>query len=138
MRRFLLLSLALLLPGLCLADGPSQGWVPLTSQELEMKEVPGNPGARAIQLYFANYISETDHSEFFYYRIKILKESGRSLANVEIPVPSYLGVKLQDLQARTIQPNGKIVDFTGTPFERVVVKGRGFKFLAETFTLPDV
>ena len=136
--RWLHLALLFLLRGICLADGPSQDWIPLTPPELAMKEVPGNPGATAIQLYFANYISETDHSEFFYYRIKILKESGRSLANVEIPVPSYLGVKLQDLQARTIQPNGKIVDFTGTPFERVVLKGRGFKFLAETFTLPDV
>jgi hypothetical protein len=137
MRWALPLVLLLLLRGACLADGPSQDWVPLTPQELEMKEVPGNPGAAAVQLYFANYISETDHSEFFYYRIKILKESGRQLANVEIPVPSYRGVKLQDLHARTIQPGGKIVDYTGTPFEKVILKGRGFKFLAETLTLPD-
>jgi len=137
MRWALRLVLLLLLRGACLADGPSQDWVPLTPQELEMKEVPGNPGAAAVQLYFANYISETDHSEFFYYRIKILKESGRQLANVEIPVPSFRGVKFQDLRARTIQPGGKIVDYTGTPFEKVILKGRGFKFLAETLTLPE-
>lgn len=138
MRRLLALCLALLLRGACLAEGPSQDWLPLTSQELETKEVPGNPGATALQLYFANYISETEHSEFFYHRIKILTEGGRGLASVEIPVPSYLGVKFQDFQARTIQPGGKIVEYTGTPFEKVVVRGRGFKFFAEAFTLPEV
>src|SRR5215472_15199714 len=112
MRRWLWLGLLLGLRGACLADGPSQDWIPITPQESEIKEVPGNPGASAVQLYFANYISETEHSEFFYYRIKVLNESGRRLANVEIPVPSFLGVKIQDLQARTIQPGGKIVEFT--------------------------
>ena len=139
MRRWALrIGLLFLLCGAALADGPSQDWVPLTPQEVEIKEVPGNPGAPAIQLYFANYISEADQSEFFYHRIKVLTEKGRQLANVEIPVPSYLGVKLQDLQARTIQPGGRIVDYTGTPFEKVILKGRGFKFLAATFTLPEV
>jgi Transglutaminase-like superfamily/Domain of Unknown Function with PDB structure (DUF3857) len=137
-RWWLRLAILFLLCGTCLADGPSQDWIPLTPQDLEMKEVPGNPGAAAVQLYFADYISETDYSEFYYYRIKILKDSGRSLADVEIPVPTYRGVKLQNLQARTIQPGGRIVDYTGTPFEKVILKGRGFKFLAETFTLPEV
>ena len=138
MRRVLRLGLLLVLPGVCLANGPSQDWLPLTPQERVMNEAPGNSGAAAVQLYFADYISENDHSEFVYHRIKVLKESGRSFADVEIPVPSFLGVKLQDLQARTIQPDGRIVNYTGTPFEKVILKGRGFKFLAETFTMPEV
>jgi hypothetical protein len=103
-----------------------------------MKDVAGNPGAPAVQLYFAHYISEKDHSEFFYHRIKVLNEAGKSYGNVEIPVPFYRRMKMEDLEARTILPGGKIVDYTGQPFEKVILKGRGFKFLAESFILPEV
>src|SRR5262249_40878799 len=33
---------------------------------------------------------------------------------------------------------GSIVEFTGKPFEKTILKGRGFKVLAKAFTLPDV
>jgi len=126
------------LSGVALAVDPSPAWLPITTQELQLKEVPGNPGASAVQLYFAHYISESDHSEFFYHRIKVLNENGRSLGDVEVPVPFYRRVKIQELQARTILPDGKIVEYTGTPFEKVILQGRGVKFLAQTFTLPEV
>jgi hypothetical protein len=132
------LCLALTLGSSCWASDPTLGWLPVTPAELEMKDVAGNPGAPAVQLYFAHYISEKDHSEFFYHRIKILNEAGKSYANVEIPVPSYRRVKIEDLAARTILPGGKLVDYTGQPFQTVILKGRGFKFLAESFTLPEV
>ncbi|HEY6272770.1 MAG TPA: transglutaminase domain-containing protein, partial [Terriglobales bacterium] len=34
--------------------------------------------------------------------------------------------------------DGTIAEFTGKPFEKVVVKSRGIKFLAKTFTFPQV
>src|SRR5262249_27783933 len=43
-----------------------------------------------------------------------------------------------DLKARTLHPDGTIVEFTGKPFEKIAEKGRGFKFLFKTFTFPDV
>jgi hypothetical protein len=51
-----------------------------------------------------------------------------------IPPEGSLG----DLKARTIHPDGKIIDFTGKPFQKTIVKSRGVKVLAKTFTLPDV
>ncbi|HJX84745.1 MAG TPA: transglutaminase domain-containing protein, partial [Candidatus Angelobacter sp.] len=124
--------------GLCSYGAtPSQDWLPVTPQDLRIKEVPGTPNAPAIQLYYAHYISvESDEqSHFFYYRIKLLTDAGRQYADVEIPV--FPGVKLTDLQARTIRPDGSIVAFTGAPFEKTLIKGRGIKILAQTFTLPE-
>ena len=41
-------------------------------------------------------------------------------------------------RARTIHPDGSIVNFEGKPFEKTIVKASGYKYLAKTFTLPDV
>ena len=61
-----------------------EDWQPITQQDLEIKQVPDNPGADAVQLYYANYIDDSVGSEFVYHRIKILTESGKKYADVEI------------------------------------------------------
>jgi hypothetical protein len=116
--------------------GQKEDWLPITPHDLEIKQVPGNPGADAIQLYFADYINDQEQSEFFYIRIKILNEKGNHHADVEIVIPPE--GSLGDLKARTIHPDGKIIDFTGKPFQKTIVKSRGVRVLAKTFTLPDV
>jgi hypothetical protein len=119
--------------------GQRQSWLPITPQDLAIREVPGNAGASAIQLYFSQYIDDNDannEGEYVYRRIKILNEKGNKYADVEIRLP--LDYTLADLRARTIHPDGKIIDFTGKPFNKVIAKGKGFTYLAKTFTLPDV
>jgi hypothetical protein len=98
--------------------------------------VPNDPGADAIQLYMSYY--KDDDAKFIsvYKRIKILRESGRERADIEIPIEPRESLK--ELAARTIHPDQKIVDFAGKPFEKVISKRRGIKFLAQAFTLPDV
>jgi hypothetical protein len=56
--------------------GYPDGWLPITPQELLVKEVPNDPGADAIQLYMAYY--KDDDAKFIsvYKRIKILREGG--------------------------------------------------------------
>lgn len=122
-----------------LIAGPkrSQDWLPVTPAELAMKESPGGPGAAAVQLYYGEQEDHNDPSyAFVYHRIKILNEKGRSYADVEIPFldDSY---DIADLKARTIQPDGRIVEFKGKPYVKTVVKARGVKFLAKAFTLPE-
>lgn len=136
MRRlsFLALLTCLVLPLVC---SPQQdSWVPLTDQEKTIKEVPGDPGADAIQLYYADYIDDANQTEFFYHRIKILTEKGNKYADLEIEIPP--DGSISNLKARTIHPDGSIVEFTGKPFEKTIVKARGFKFVAKTLTLPAV
>jgi hypothetical protein len=131
---YLLLSWLLLLPWTCF--GQNQDWLEVTAQDREIKEVPGDPGASAIQLYYADYHDGNKGTQFFYHRIKILNDAGKQYANVEIPVePLY---RFIDLKARTIHPDGSIVEFTGKPFEKTLIKAGDFQFVAETFAMPDV
>src|SRR3981081_4140162 len=116
-----------------LCHGQKEDWLPVTAQDLQVKEVPGDPGASAIQLYFADYIDDSEQTEFFYYRIKILNDKGNKNADIEIEVP-YLG-SIGGLKARTIHPDGQIIEFSGKPFQKTLIKGRGLKIVAKTFTI---
>jgi hypothetical protein len=132
--RYLLWMWLFLLPWKCF--GQNQDWLEITAQDREIKEVPGDPGASAIQLLFADYRDDDVRYQFFYHRIKILTEEGKKYANIEIPIfPWY---HFDGVKARTIHPDGSIVEFTGKPFEKVLAKTRDLKFLAQTFTMPDV
>jgi len=113
-----------------------EDWLPITPQDLAIKEVPGNPGADAIQLYYADFIDDQTQTEFYYQRIKVLNEKGNSHADVEIVMPPDASVT--SLKARTIHPDGKIIEFVGKPMQKTLIKGRGIKILAKTFTMPDV
>ncbi len=74
-----------------------------------------------------------------YFRIKILKEEGRKYADVEIPLLSEGGGgDVTNIHARTIHRDGSIVNFEGKAFTKDIVKAKGLKYTAKTFTLPDV
>lgn len=133
-RRYLLLSGLLLLPWTCF--GQNFDWREVTPQEHAIKEVPGDPGAPAIQLYYADFRDDDKRFQFTYKRIKILTEEGKKYANVEIPI--YPLFHFIDVKARTIHPDGTITEFTGKPFEKVLAKTRDVKYVAQTFTMPEV
>ena len=42
------------------------------------------------------------------------------------------------IRARTIRPDGTIAVFEGKAYDKTIVKARNVKYLAKTFTLPDV
>jgi hypothetical protein len=117
----------------------SVGFQPVSTDELRIANEPLAPGAPAIILYRQVDRDDNGHTshEDDYIRIKILTEEGRKHADVEIPFlkgsQNVIGVK-----GRTIKPDGTIVNFDGKVFEKYLVKGRGVKYLAKTFTLPDV
>jgi hypothetical protein len=140
--RFFSLALCFLVSLGALAQ--KEDWLPVTPQDLQYKEVPGNKGASAVRLYYAQYINDNTASCFFYQRIKILNEKalagGNSYADVEIPVLTLgdLVDQISDLKARTIKPDGSIVEFNGKMFDRVAFKGRGIKVSVKAFSMPDV
>ena len=116
------------------------GWLPITQQDMAVKDVPHDPGADAIQLYMSYYQDDDRKFISVYKRIKILRQGalapGRNLVDVEIPIEP--GQSLKELAARTIHPDQKIVEFTGKPFEKLLIKKRGVKYSAQAFSLPDV
>jgi Domain of Unknown Function with PDB structure (DUF3857)/Transglutaminase-like superfamily len=124
----------LLVPVLAAAD--SRPWLPIDSKDIQMKELKQLPGAEAALLYYADEIDDTNHTEFFYSRIKIFGDGGKRFADVEIPMLEKTSV--EDLQARTYHADGKIVEMTARPFEKMVLKGKGIRVRVQAFTLPDV
>jgi hypothetical protein len=131
----------LLILGGCLfftahAWAQKEDWLPITQKDLNTKAVPGIPGAPAVQLYYADYIDDQQQTEFFYHRIKVLNDKGMSYADVEILVPPDGSIAA--LKARTIHPDGSIAEFTGKPFQKIVIKERGLKVATRAFTMPEV
>lgn len=132
---FLPFLLSSLIPHCAAAAGDE--WLPVTPEELQLKDIPESPGAKAIYLFREIDTDDVLGFEQHYHRIKILAEEGRSYANVEIPF--FKGfVDIHDLKARTISPDGRISEFTGQVFERMLAKRRREKIAAKTFALPDV
>jgi hypothetical protein len=112
---------------------------PVSPEELKMTSEPKAPGAPAIIL-----LREVDRDdrgntahEDVYFRTKILTEEGRKYGDVEIPFFKSEG-NIVNIHARTIRPDGSIVDFTGKAFDKSILKAWGLKYMAKTFTLPDV
>lgn len=123
------------------ASGPAtraDDWLPITPEELKMTGDPKAPGAPAIYLY--RQVDRSDlrvaGHEYNYIRIKILTEAGRDFANIVIPYVDKMNIS--NIRARTIRPDGSIVNFDGQVFKTTVEKKRDSKFLAKTFTVPDV
>jgi len=115
------------------------GFKPVNPDELKMTSEPKAPGAPAIILFREvdrNDDRFTPHEDN-YVRVKILKEDGLKYANVELVFNNGYG-NIVGIGARTIKPNGTIVDFDGKVYEKTIVKNRGNAYLAKTFTLPDV
>jgi len=105
-----------------------------------MTSEPEAPGAPAIILY--REVNRDDSNplnahEDNYYRIKIFTEEGRRYGDVEIRF--FRGMEnIRGLHARTIKPDGSIVDFDGEVFTKEITRFRSEEFLAKTFTLPAV
>jgi len=119
---------------MCIRD---RDWLPVTQAELKMTSEPKAPGAPAIYLYRQVDRNDNGPTEYDYARIKILTEEGRKYADVEIPFLKDTE-KIRGLQARTIRPDGSVVNFGGKVYEKTIVKAKGIKYLAKTFTMPDV
>jgi len=139
-RRFFLFTLVCLAGILAYCTKPvsaSDDWQPVTPEELKMVSEPKAPGAPAIYLYRQVDRDDDASREYHYERIKILTEAGRKYGDVEIPFVKG-SENIQSLKARTIRPDGSIVNFDGKVYEKEIVKVKGFKYLAKTFTLPDV
>jgi hypothetical protein len=114
-------------------------WLPIDPADLKMTGEPLASGAPAIVLY--RQVDRDDSggvatSEKNYERIKILTEAGRNHANVEIPFVKEL-YSIDNIRARTIRPDGSIVNFDGKIYENTIVKAKGVKYLAKTFSLSE-
>ena len=112
-------------------------WQPIAPGDLALKDNPDDPGEDAMTLYHEVYVDEPAHAILEYIRIKIFTDEGRKNADVELTyVPG--SSEIRDLRARTIQPDGRIIDLNEKPLDQVIVKGRRYKVFEKKLTLPNV
>ena len=112
-------------------------WQPILPEELKMTSEPKAPGAPAVYLYRQVDRDDQAGHEINYARIKILTEEGRKNADVELPFYKDRET-IRGIKARTIHQDGSIAEFDGKVYEKMIVKAKGVRILAKTFTLPDV
>jgi Domain of Unknown Function with PDB structure (DUF3857) len=112
-------------------------WLPISPEDLALKDNPANPGSDAMILYRESSIEAENDAFHEYVRIKIFTQQGTRAGDVEVPFIKGSD-NIEDVRGRTIHPDGSIANFEGKSYEKEIVKASGFKFLAKTFTLPDV
>jgi len=122
------------------ASSSADEWLPISPEELKMTGLAQAPGAPAVILY--RQVDRDDSNihtphEYNYVREKIFTEEGRKYADAEIEFVKD-EYNIVNIRARTIHPDGSIVNFDGKVYEKEIVKGRNLKVLAKTFTLSDV
>ncbi|HTP35176.1 MAG TPA: DUF3857 domain-containing protein [Candidatus Acidoferrales bacterium] len=115
----------------------SQQWPVIPADELQLTRAPRGLRRNAILLYRSLAFDDQKKTAEAHLRIKILTEEGREQANIEIPFVKG-STEIADLRARTVQPDGKEQAFDGAVYEKTIVRARKFRYLAKTFTLPDV
>lgn len=117
-------------------------WTAPTKEELSMTSQPEVPGAAAVYLYREEITEDRLHMFSIYVRLKVLNESGKKYANVELDYGSSSddgsSTSIDDIAGRTIHSDGTIIPFTGKAYQKLVEKTNGYKHMEKVFTLPDV
>ncbi|MDT7604660.1 MAG: hypothetical protein QOF61_2657 [Acidobacteriota bacterium] len=115
-------------------------WKPIDPAQLAMKSPLVEKDADAEAIFWE--VRADDDSEDFvmsnYIRVKIFTERGRD-AQSKVEIPYFEGTRIKDIAARTIKPDGSIVELKKEDiFEKKIVKGGGFTLKAKAFALQGV
>jgi hypothetical protein len=139
--RIFCLSLSSALLALSASFAGAQQWTVPTPEELSMTAQPQVPGAAAVYLFREETTDDKLRMFSIYVRMKVLTERGKEYSNVELNFARSSNgnsFSVDEIQGRTIHPDGTIIPFTGKPYEKLIEKSQGIKFMAKIFTLPDV
>ena len=108
-----------------------------TQEELKMTADPKSPDAAAVYLNVSEIADVGYKFETFYSRIKVLTEKGKELATVELPYEKNV-YSVDDIKARTIQPDGTIVPLRGKAADILEANTKGYQASQKVFNLPSV
>jgi Domain of Unknown Function with PDB structure (DUF3857) len=117
--------------------GQVANWQPVPKEDLELKDNPANPGSSAMILERQVYTDDEKRVQTEWVRIKIFTEAGRDYADVVIPY-FVKSTWVEDVRGRTVRPDGTVIPFNGTVFDKIIIKYKKFRYQAKAFTLPGV
>ena len=127
------------LGSLCFAG--DKDWRPIMPADLEAKSPVVEADADAEAIFWEVRIDDSsidDLSMKHYVRVKIFTERGRERYS-KFDIPFTKGLKIKDLAARVIKPDGTIIDVKKEDiFEREIVKVSGLKIKAKSFAVPNI
>jgi hypothetical protein len=118
-----------------------EDWRPIEASDLALKAPVVESSADAEAIFWDIRVDDGGENDLVlshYVRIKIFTERGREQhSKIDIP---YLGrVKIKDVAARTIKPDGSIVELAKEDIiEKTVVKVSGLKLRTKTFAFPGI
>jgi hypothetical protein len=108
-----------------------------TAAELQMTADPKAPGASAVVLYREQTIDDVHGFMIYFDRVKVLTDKGKDMAIFQIPYDPDL-VKVEQIQARTIHPDGSVVEMTEPVSDLLKMRAKSFNEDAIVFSLPNV
>jgi len=120
-------------------------WKPLDPAHLSLKNSTVEKDADAEGLFWEVRIDDNPEGDLIfnhYLRVKVFTERGReSQSRIDLPYGNLFGgeIKIKDIAARTIKPDGSIVELKKEDiFERTIVRVSGLKVKARSFAMPAV
>lgn len=126
-------------------SGAGDDWKPIDPAHLALKNSMVEKEADAEGLFWEVRIDDNPEGDLIfthYLRVKIFTERGReSQSKIDLPFGNLYGtqVKIKDIAARTIKPDGSIVELKKEDiFERTIVRISGLKVKARSFAMPAV
>jgi len=116
-------------------------WRPIDPSDLALKAPIVEPDADAEAIFWDIRVDDGGDNDLVlsnYIRIKIFTERGRDRQN-KIDIPFVKGIKIKDIAARTIKPDGSIVELAKTEVvENTVIKVSGLKLKTKSFVFPSI
>ena len=120
-------------------------WKPIDPAHLALSASIVEKEADAEALFWEVKIDDNPEGDLIfnhYLRVKVFTERGReSQSRIDLLFGKLYGseIKIKDIAARTIKPDGSIVELKKEDvYERTIVKGSGLKYKARSFAMPAV
>lgn len=135
---WLLSILTVFVVSVCADD---KDWKPITPEEIAQKAPRVESEADAEAIFWEVRVDDSSSSEMslrHYVRVKIFTERGREKFS-KVDIPFSKGMKVKDIAARVIKPDGSIVELKKEDvLEREIVKANDVKVKAKSFAVPNI
>lgn len=120
------------------------GWLPVTEAEKALKEPSVEKTAGVEAIFWREHVwdellsQDWQRKRVVYVRLKIFNEEGKKAAS-SIDIPYRNNIFIENIEGRTIKPDGTIVLLEKKDIhERDVLKASGLRLKAKNFSMPAV
>lgn len=139
-KQIILFSAFVILACSQIAFSQDKEWRDVTQAEREMKTAKVEADADAEAIFWEVRVDDSTENLVMkhYIRVKIFTERGREKYS-KVDIPYIKGVKIKNIMARVIKPDGTISELAKTDvFDREIAKTDKIKVKAKSFAVPNI